>query len=386
MAESYGRWRLPQLWEMVAADDAANAHLHLATLRRQQTALETHRDRLRTLRDQLAEAWPPQKSEAATMFLQRLNDMIDALTATARGAADVRVGMEVIADAINGAREQLAPLVERYAKAESVPDPRVKLQAKKVLDQEARRILVSADGTVREAATALQVALPAYGRISTLTDVPSVGGGEPGSTGGGGAGAGSGGAKYASASSGALLPPRFEPPSSVIADAAQTEVVLAGDQPGVQANGRRPGEIGPVQANGVPPHGAIGAVGRVLGGGPAIGMFGPGTEAAVRGSGAGMVRGLPGNVIGGAPAATTRGGVMRAPAASPRTAPDVARPPAGSGGYRDRSFEEYAAHRRGRDAELEEQWKVQQGVPPLLEAPPPVRDHDPGPGVIGLDR
>ena len=76
MAESYRRWRLPQLWEMVAGDSAEDAHLHLATLRRQQTALETQRDRLRALRDQLAEGWPPGRSEAATVFVQQVNAML----------------------------------------------------------------------------------------------------------------------------------------------------------------------------------------------------------------------------------------------------------------------------------------------------------------------
>src|SRR5699024_10593862 len=125
MADSYRRWRLPELWEMVAADDAANAHLHLATLRRQQPAPETHRDRLRVLRDQLTEAWPPEKSEAATAFVDKLNDMIDAMTGTASGAGEVRSNLVHVVNAIEESRSKLATLLAEYGKASAVADPRV---------------------------------------------------------------------------------------------------------------------------------------------------------------------------------------------------------------------------------------------------------------------
>jgi hypothetical protein len=62
------------------------------------------------------------------------------------------------------------------------------------------------------------------------------------------------------------------------------------------------------------------------------------------------------------------------------------RPPAGlMGGYRDRSFEDYAARRRAPQDDRDELWSVSEGVPPLLDAPA-VQAHDPGPGVLGLDR
>ncbi|MFF5226882.1 hypothetical protein [Dactylosporangium sp. NPDC000521] len=387
MAESYQRWRLPQLWEMLAADDAEHAHLHLATLRRQQTALETQRDRLRLLRDHLAEGWPPEKSEAATMFLQRLNDMLDALAATARGAADVRVAVALIVNAIEDARHQLAPLVERYAKAEAVVDPRVSQKAKKVLDQEARQILISADGTVRDANMALQVALPTYARISMLTDVPPANGGTDDVAGGRG-GNGVGGENRAWERLGELRPPRFDPPAPVTADVAGDDVVLAEEPGEVQANGLRPGGTGMGSSNGVPPLGSLEmnpVVGRVLGVGPVSGMPVSVNDGMVRGVGGGAMRGLPGGVIGAAPPTSARGGVMRPTAASARSAPAGVRP-SGAGRHQDRSFEEYVARRRAQDTGHDEQWAVNQGVTPLLEALPPVQTHDPGPGVIGLDR
>ncbi|GAB3873184.1 hypothetical protein ACFPIJ_01370 [Dactylosporangium cerinum] len=380
MTESYRRWRLPELWEMIAADDAADAHLHLATLRRQQTALETQRDRLRVLRDQLAEAWPPDKSEAATMFLQRLNDMIDAFASTARGAAEVRVGVEIVADAISHARGQLAPLVERYAKAQTLPDPRVGRQAQKVIDQEARRILIEADVTVRDATSKFAVGLPDYTRISTRTSIPPASGGTNST---GGSAAGGGGTKGASARLNGLLSPRFDPPEPISAGVIGEEILLAEGRSDTAVGGSLPVEHGAGQS-GVGPatryQEPIAGVGRVLGIPTSNGM-------AATGVGPGVMRGSPGSVIGRSPVSSISGSARgrSVPSATPsRFTPSSGRPSAG--GYQDRSFDEYVARRRERDDEPGERWTVDRGVRPLLESSPPSLTHDPGPGVIGLDR
>ncbi|MEV6928585.1 hypothetical protein AB0M46_29415 [Dactylosporangium sp. NPDC051485] len=57
------------------------------------------------------------------------------------------------------------------------------------------------------------------------------------------------------------------------------------------------------------------------------------------------------------------------------------------GGYRDRSFEDYAARRRSKrgDGDGDEVWPVEEGVAPVLDATAE-RRHDPGPGVLGIDR
>lgn len=374
---------------MVAADNAADAHLHLATLRRQQTALETQRDRLRVLRDQLAEAWPPARSEAATMFLQRLNDMIDAFSATARGAAEVRGGVQLVADAINDARDQLAPLVARYAKAQAAPDPRVSRQAQRLLDEEARRILMATDVTVRDASSKFAVALPSYSRISTQTYILPVDGG---TTATGGAGGGGSGTRNASVRLSELAPPRFNPPAPRADDIIDSDVELAGSQADAGAGARRLGDLQTVQSGGVPLIGhqaPIGTVGRVLGGGSVIGVNANGSDGVARGPGT-ATRGVPGSVIGGAPMTSTAGSArtrpMHGPLGSARPTTVTGRALGGGGGYQDRSFNEYVARQRESGDEQAEQWTVQRGVSPLLEARPPARDHDPGPGVIGLDR
>ncbi|WP_327005574.1 WXG100 family type VII secretion target [Dactylosporangium sp. NBC_01737] len=390
MAESYRRWRLPELWEMVAADDAEDAHLHLATLRRQQTALETQRDRLRVLRDQLAEAWPPEKSEAATAFADKLNDMIDAMTGTARGAGEVRGSLVHIVNVIQESRSKLASLVAEYGKASELADPRVGQHAKKLLDQRARDVLIAADATVVKAMGLLNVPMPQYTRFSTQGVVPipvtAVGTGSPGSS----AGTGSG-HRLALSSSGAataLVPPRFEPPAPAIDEdflltgRHVTDVLGAGGMnPGpppagssvsVRSTG---GEAVTYPVIGSP--GGFGARGATAGGGPV------GQPTTMRPFGTPLVGGSApagSNRIGGATSAA-----MRRPAAA--TSPYSARPVGGGGGggYQDRSFDEYIARRRTQQRDGEGTWSVPEGVRPLFEAEMPTA-HDPGPGVLGIDR
>ncbi|MET7426572.1 hypothetical protein [Dactylosporangium sp. NPDC005555] len=364
MTETYHRWRLPQLWEMLAADDAANAHLHLATLRRQQTALETHRDRLRTLRDHLTEAWPPQKSEAATAFVDKLNDMIDAMTGAARGAGEVRTGLAHIVDVIQESRSKMAALVADYEKASEVADPRISRHAKNVLDQRARDVLIAADATVVKALGPLNVALPVYTRFSVQGVIPVATPGEarPGST-----------VPRSASNGGAALTdlrtPRFEPPVATVPD----DLALAGGQTA---------DI--VPASGPPVSGrSIGSEALTY---PVIGTRGVTAESGSAGRTA-TTRPFGAPVIGGAaPAGSSRGGGGTA-AAMHR--PSTVTPPmgraSGAGGYRDRSFDEYAARRRAPRGDGDGTWSVPEGVRPVLEAVEPTA-HDPGPGVLGLDR
>ncbi|MEU0552617.1 hypothetical protein [Dactylosporangium sp. NPDC006015] len=353
MAETYHRWRLPQLWEMVAADNAADAHLHLATLRRQQTALETQRDHLRSLRDHLAASWPPSKSEAATAFIQQLNDMIDAMTLTARGAGEVRAALTHVVAAIGETRAELEPLVARYAKASATADPRVRRHAQDVLDDQARRVLVEADSTVAAALEHLDVPLPAYARFSSdRQEEPTT---VPPSTAQPAASWTTGSTTGGRLARTALPPPRFNPP-------APDAFGLAGVRPADDLSHVAP----ETHAWGSAAGSAVAAStrGNVGGGlvlrGPTTGGAEPGAAGTVASSGA--------QVSGGAAAGRF----------APATGPGV-RPAAGS--------TPSVHHRREPREGQGETWSVREGVAPVIAAPASWSDdHDPGPGVLGIDR
>ncbi|MDG6109760.1 hypothetical protein Daura_09060 [Dactylosporangium aurantiacum] len=344
----YRRWRLPQLWQMLAADNPTDAHLHLATLRRQQTALETQRDRLRTLRDRLADGWPPERSEAATAFIQRLNDMIRAMSLTATGAAEVRSNLSLITDALDRARRELAPLVAEYEKTTKLPDQRVGEHARRLLDDHARRILMTADAAVSDPAAALDVALPAYERFSMqgTVAVPVDGGG--GSTG---------------TRTGRPATPQFDPPEPAAAEPPEFEL----------AGGSGPtSTVTPV----ADPAGSIGGLvdHSVLGPGRVLGRVVRPTGVAAAGPGA--TNGNPG-VRGGALNTQSAIGAPGSGAAGARGGVG------GMGGYR--ASDTATSRRRTPEEGGGESWSVRQGVPPVIEAPPS-RPHDAGPGIIGIDR
>ncbi|MEV0560041.1 hypothetical protein [Dactylosporangium sp. NPDC050588] len=362
MAETYHRWRLPQLWEMVAADNATDAHLHLATLRRQQTALEAQRDHLRSLRDHLANSWPPSKSEASTAFIDALNDMIDAMTGAARGAGEVRAALAHIVNVIQESRSTLASLVTEYDKVSKVADPRITQHAKSALDQRARDALIAADATVVHALGMLDAPLPIYTRFSAQETIPAAvpGTTQPGDAGNGAMNLTSGG-RDALVS---LPAPRFEPPMPVPDD----EVGLAGSQtgntPGLAVSGST--SVPAWSAGGEP------LTYPVIGSRGGLGVPGPVAE------GGSAVRPLGTPMIGGSPPAGS-GRAGSAPVAGMR------RPAAMTSGHGDQSSDQYAARRRTPQANGEGTWTVLEGVPPVLEAKPPTT-HDPGPGVLGIDR
>lgn len=344
----YRRWRLPQLWQMLAADHPADAHLHLATLRRQQTALETQRDRLRALRDQLAHAWPPEQSEAATAFIQQVNDMIDAIALTARGAGELRDNLVHVTDAIARARVEMEPLVADYERAGAAADPRVTAHAQRLLDDRARRILVTADATVAEALGKLDVPLPSYSRFS-WDRREETGSTTPASTSSSGGAAGRGGSSVRT-----VLPsPRFDPPSPHFAPPAP---VL--EQDGFNLTGMpQAGELGGSGGSGGAAPGIQSGVRSVTADGGLVlrGPAAPGADPAAAGA-----RTVPAQTAGrpfiGSPAA--------------------ARPTPADGN-------------RGRDPHgaATETWSVREGVAPVITPPSaPRRDHDPGPGVLGIDR
>jgi hypothetical protein len=55
-------------------------------------------------------------------------------------------------------------------------------------------------------------------------------------------------------------------------------------------------------------------------------------------------------------------------------------------GWQDTSYEAYAKRRAKRKDDLDNQWTVEEGVAPVLEATSDPDDHNATSGVIGLDR
>ncbi|MEV8512423.1 hypothetical protein [Dactylosporangium sp. NPDC051484] len=400
MAQTYDDYTLAKLWEMVKDEDPETGFTHVNALNRMRAALEQQRDNLRTQRDRLIEGWPPERSEAATAFVGRINDMIDVMTYTAAAAGRICTGVDEVFAAIREARRQLEPLLDEYASR--IPGQGLSVANKDhaELDQRGRNVLIAADTKAAKASGMLSSSLPPYRRIDNPGEsiTPSTAGSE--------GGPGSSASVRASGGGQSVLPaPVFRPPLPASVGGA-----FPGSGSGAESSGA---DDAPALAGGVAGQpstaGGGGAGYPVPGQAGLIGGVGPGRSApaaisavAFRPGGIG-----PGGVIGAPrPSDSPNGQFTTTPmaGAGSRTGsaqpaqrqmtgrPAVSREPLESGrtggtagGYRDDSFERYAERRRSKRTDSDELWSVDEGVSPVLDATRP-QSHDPGPGVLGIDR
>ncbi|MER7281294.1 hypothetical protein ABT369_43360 [Dactylosporangium sp. NPDC000244] len=378
MAETYRDFNLPDLWNIVRDEDPESGFTHVSTLNRLRTALEQQRDNLRVHRDQLTDGWPPSRSEAAWAFAGRINDMIDVMTQTADAANLMAIGVDEAYAAVREVRRQLESMMAQYSRATG--QGLLAGGAKHAeLDQRGRDVVIAADARIVGAAEKINAAVPQYRRFDEvgariLRDQDADGGGSTQSTG-----------RQRGIGNGPLQSPVFDPPSP-------GDGLTLAEQPerpgGTSGDGTRVGV----------PAGPVG----VIGGAPGSGKPAPATPGGVAirpgvlAPGGVISAPRPGGAAVGQPAvpmpggAVPRAGASQAARTRPATSSAAPAEPLGSsstvGGYRDRSYEEYTKRRRSRPSvDGDELWGVDEGVPPVLEAPPE-RRHDPGPGVVGIDR
>ena len=201
---TYEAHRLPQLWTMVEADDGSAAAYHLNTWERQITLLSEQSKRLKDLRADLVERWPPEQSDASFAFVSRVTEMINAMDQTVDDSVRVRTGLKQVADALESARKQLAPLLAQYddkaaawrslthgafpelpvsllSGASIIPgvDDYVMQAHQRKLDERGREIMRAADKIVTEAQVPLSEPMVDYGRINIADPTEHVGSGRP---------------------------------------------------------------------------------------------------------------------------------------------------------------------------------------------------------------
>jgi hypothetical protein len=405
MTQNYEKYRLPKLWEMVADEDPETGFTHVNTLNRLRTALEQQRDNLRTHRDRLAEGWPPDRSEAAAAFILRINEMIDTMTDTAAATGRICVGVDEVFAAIREARRQMEQLVANYSKRAPGQGLTVPTAGNAELDQQGRNVLMAADARVAQAAPMLGTVVPTLTRIDNS--------GHPLTQSGSGSDGFGGGVESTAIRRPSrgnvgqptmLRPPTFDPPVSDGDGAAigpDAQFPVGGDSP-VLAGGSTD-QLNTSGGGGSASYPVPGTVG-VIGGntGPNHTVWTPISGGVVQPRGVG-----PGGVIGAPRASNVGGGqFIAAPATgiSPQTGSaqvgrrnPTGRPPASpqaaewresdgaAAGYRDRSFETYARRRRSKHDNEDAVWPVGEGISPILESTTE-QDHDPGPGVLGIDR
>jgi hypothetical protein len=409
----WNAYNLPSIWSMIQTEDACTGADRVLSWMNLAAACRDQHRRLLAARDDLAEVWPPEKNSSARVFLRQLDLLAASLDQTLTRAEDTRVGLQGVFDALGAAQGTIRPLAQERAVVADDLVPRFVDHAEDEYDERARQAMRAAEAAIGEHGTQIQA--PAlYRLVSGESDGHLIGSDDDRPDPGAFAGGGSSDGALRAVPRPVAVPHDPPAPSAVAgppADAgssagpglglagvvAAPPLSAAGGGPPAPAppGGQVPG--GTVSAAvigagaGLPP--TVGGVGRI---GPGGVIGGPGGRgASVRGVGAasgrqgvGLRRPLPaGAVIGSAGPVGGLGG---------RAAPG--KPAGGSGSARQVGGPGQLPGGAGRHAKdgdgdgempagaVDQRWGVLVGVAPVIAANTAEPTHDPGPGVIGLDR
>ncbi len=381
-------YQVPELAGFLA-EDLGPAWQHVRAWYGTAGVAATYQQALQRIHDGLAAAWPPQRSPAATLFLSRLKSMIDSLADVHEAAANNGGALTGVLETLEGARRQVDQVHEQWRQFGTPYESEYSTGAdawRGALDEQAQRIMHDTDDAVFAYQSRMQEPKawnpPSDWGPSSKDGSPDGSGDDAGT---GGAGSATGGRS--------LQPPQIpsvtpldnsgaSAPSTATTRSLGAGAVLTG---GLASEDPAGSPIGPtdgaVRARPAAESGAAGSWmvdtprGRVLGVGGVIGI--PPTRTS--GLPDGTTGAQPGRVAPASfPAARTSGSSGTPVEAGERGTGGLVGGPAAMGLRSDGS-------RRRPAPEPYVQWEVRKGVPPVIEPGPEPR-HDPGPGVIGLDR
>ena len=345
-----------------------------------------YQEAVQRIRDRLAEVWPPERSPAAAMYLGRLDSMIASLGDVHEAAASNGGALSGVLETLDGARRQVDQLnVQWQQNRDTLPDPEYSTGMEpwqEQLNQQAAQVMHETDNAVYAYQSRLvrpRAWAPPGGWGPGDWDSPAGTDGPSGDSG-----------QARTPAAGPAVRPPYVPPVAP----------LDGSGGGVPAAGGGSAGPGPVLSGGPAPVAGPGAGAPPPGGGGSGTSPGPGVPGAwmvdtprgrvlraggVIGMPAPSSGGWPERPVGAAPDAVSPSGRAGAP-----VAPGAEKLPAeremgglvgGPGGVGARAGQS----RSGRRSEPYVEWEAPRGVRPVIE-PGPEPVHDPGPGVIGIDR
>ncbi|WP_412737475.1 hypothetical protein [Krasilnikovia sp. MM14-A1259] len=102
------------MWEAIADQNTEPHYEVVQGWRRTSELTLTHLAAVRTYRDNLAEAWPPERSPASAAYLARLDGLIHDLTETQAAASTNYTTFSTVTLTLNVARTKLEPLYKEY--------------------------------------------------------------------------------------------------------------------------------------------------------------------------------------------------------------------------------------------------------------------------------
>jgi hypothetical protein len=367
---------VPTIWAMLAYEDGTLSVEQANAWNRTYDLLASHAKNLQALRDGLAERWPPERSEASAVFLEYLDELIGAVNPTSYASSSNAVVLSDLIDTLAAAKGELAPLHQQWQAGTGDP----KLQAE--LNARAAKIMASTDVAVYQHGQRFVVPPEYEPPLGTVESTSPFSAGDT------------------------TVRPLRTMPTEGQPTALPSAARFAPGSPDSRDGGpalswtaNQPTPIGgPAEREPSPPVFADTPAGRVLSPGGVIGNLG-------------------GRPISSTPEADVIGdprsnGGLKAPLGSRESAainsqateaeptrnahlnkstqpgPKAAESRESWGGVGGMLGGGRAATRRnwteGGDRYVD--WPVSRGVVPVLLPPPDPQTHDPGPGVIGIDR
>jgi hypothetical protein len=370
------------------ADNLEPAWTHVRAWYGTANVAANHQQALQRVRDELAQVWPPERNQAAAVYLARLDSMIASLGDVHQTAGGTAVALSGVLSTLEDARRQVDQVHEQWKQAEAsastlgVGEYETQGQPWQVeLNQRAQRIMHETDAAVYAYQPRMQV--PAAWDPTPVDpdswEPARKPGGSPGSDSSGG-----------SPGRGIVRPPSIPPVLPLDRDVASSPTeenprsagatpVLSGDRArGIEVRDASAspsrvssfsGQVSPSFPGPVSPGSWMVDTprGRVLRAGGVIEPSGVGYDE--RGENI-----SPRSAYSSASPAKA----SESPEVSDRGAGGLVGGPGALGMGSNRSS-------RQRASEKYTEWAVRKGVSPVIE-PGPEPTHDPGPGVIGIDR
>ncbi|MEN3304117.1 MAG: hypothetical protein V7603_319 [Micromonosporaceae bacterium] len=368
-----GTWSsfdVPAIWSMLAYEDGVLSVEQATAWNRTYDLLASHAKNLQTLRDSLVERWPPEHNEASAVFLEYLDKLIGSVNPASYASSSNAVVLSDLVDTLAEAKGKVAPLHEQWeaAAASGTADP--KLQGE--LNARAAEIMSSTDVAVYQHGQRFVVPpeyeppTPQFESWTPFQVDPT-----PSSS--------SGSAHYSavrplSSGSGQVLRPRVKTP--------------VGEAPILSNESRLPLPAAFQVHPPVPPTFSDTPAGRVLAPGGIVGSLprgdlAPRSKATTPATRPGSRRAVGYSTSEAANRTAKNGSSVAGMSTESGTG---ANPREGSLGGLFGGAGSPRTQRRERQGEPYMDWPVPDGVPPVLESPPEPQRHEPGPGVIGIDR
>jgi len=406
-AQDWAGIEVPGMYAVAKVGEDPESWKQATALHETLELLNFHEEQLRMARDELAEMWPPEKSPAAAAFVRHVNKMLDDIKLAQEETAANQRALALLLISLAHAKADMAALNAEYAQVEKRmhspdrnpinyseygPDAR-RLEE---INERGRRRMGQADQEVFAASN--QMVQPTVSLRSD--DSPS----DNRLHQDGSSDSGSGRSEFLALRSVTVPSPaevdsRLQAQPADYEGASDYEAALAAVGHG-SATTAPPGAFvqpssdkatatggagilpgvsmpGPASLRINPPGGGIGSLGRSSGGGHGAGVGTP----------PGRRVNPVGGVIGGSPASSTaspHGSSGRSTAASHPTTSGSRSLGSTGPGLAARGRRRQEPERPG-DPEAYRIWPVAEGGPPVIESRPEPF-HDPGPGVIGIDR